>query len=55
MKLVDKQVVRELAGPFAFGVAAFTSVFFAGSYLLKLTTWIMEGMPIGTAVEIVIL
>ena len=55
MKLIDKQIVRELAGPFAFGVAAFTSVFFAGSYLLKLTTWIMEGMPLGTAVEIVIL
>ena len=31
MKLVDKQVTRELIGPFLFGVAAFSSVFFAGS------------------------
>lgn len=55
MKLVDKQVVRELVGPFVFGVMAFSSVFFAGSYLLELTEWIMKGMPIWTAMEIVIL
>jgi|YNPNPStandDraft_1061719.scaffolds.fasta_scaffold00095_8 lipopolysaccharide export system permease protein len=55
MKLVDKLVLREIFGPFLFGVAAFTSVFFAGSYLLKLTNWIMRGMPLTTAVEIVTL
>jgi lipopolysaccharide export system permease protein len=55
MKLVDKQILRELLGPFVFGVAAFTSVFFAGAYLLKLTNWVMNGMPLLTAAWIVIL
>ncbi len=54
MKLVDKQVFRELTGPFIFGVAAFSSVFFAGSVLLKLTEWLMNGMPVVTALEIVV-
>ena len=54
MKLVDRQVLRELTGPFLFGVAAFTSVFFAGKVLLDLTNWLMNGMPIMTALEIVL-
>jgi lipopolysaccharide export system permease protein len=54
MKLVDRQVLRELTGPFIFGVAAFSSVFFAGSVLLKLTEWLMNGMPLLMALEIVI-
>ena len=55
MKLVDKQVLRELIGPFLFGVTAFSSVFFAGTYLLQLTNWVMNGMPVLTAVWIVLL
>ena len=55
MKLVDRQVLRELIGPFLFGVAAFTAVFFAGSVLLKLTQELMNGMPVLTALEIVVL
>lgn len=55
MRLLDRLVWRELLGPFAFGVIAFTGVFFSGSYLLKLTTWVMNGMPLLTALEIVVL
>ena len=55
MRLVDKQILRDLVGPFLFGIATFSSVFFAGSYLLKLTGWIMNGMPILTALQVVIL
>lgn len=55
MKLVDRQVLRELIGPFLFGVAAFTAVFFAGSVLLKLTQELMNGMPLVTAIEIIVL
>jgi len=55
MRLLDRQLLRELRGPFIFGVAAFTSVFFAGTYLLKLTNWMMNGMPVLTAIEVVIL
>lgn len=55
MRLVDKLVLRELFGPFVFGAAAFTSVFFAGTYLLKLTNWMMQGMPVATAIEALVL
>lgn len=55
MKLVDKQILRELVGPFIFGVMAFSSVFFAGTYLQKLTQWIMDGMPIMMAVQMLLM
>jgi lipopolysaccharide export system permease protein len=55
MKLLDKMVLRELISPLIFGVAAFTSVFFAGTYILKITEWIMNGMPVLTALEIAVL
>jgi len=55
MKLVDKLLLRELLGPFVFGVAAFSSVFFAGSHLLKLTKWLMNGMPLVTALKLMAL
>ncbi len=55
MRLVDKQILRELAAPFLFGVAAFTSVFFAGSLLMKFTEWLSKGVPMLTALEIVFL
>jgi len=55
MKLLDKMVLRELVAPLVFGVAAFTSVFFAGTYILKITEWIMNGMPVMTALEIAVL
>lgn len=55
MRLLDKQVLKELIGPLLFGVAAFTSVFFAGTYILKITEWISNGMPVMTALEIAVL
>ena len=55
MKLLDRQVGRELVGPFLFGVAAFSSVFFAGTYLLKLTNLMMKGLPMTSAVWMIIL
>ncbi len=55
MRLVDRLVLRELIGPFIFGTAAFSSVFFAGTYLLKLTNWLMNGMPLITAIQALLL
>ncbi len=55
MRLIDKQVMKEIVGPFVFGVMAFSSVFFAGAYLQKLTMMIMDGMPILTALNVVLL
>ena len=52
MKLVYRLVFAELIGPFIFGVLAFTSVMFAGTYMLRITGWIMSGdMPIMTALQ----
>ncbi len=55
MKQVDRLILRELVGPFVFGVAAFTSVFFAATYIKRLTDWIADGMSVMTAIHIVIL
>lgn len=54
MKLVDRQVLRELIGPFLFGVAAFSSVAFMLSILPKVTEWLMNGMPVLMALEVVL-
>lgn len=42
MKLLDRHILRELTGPFLFGVAAFTSLMFAGKELFRLTELIAE-------------
>lgn len=55
MKLLDRQVWVELVGPFLFGIAAFTSIFFAGNQLQKITNYMLRGMPAYTALELIIL
>ena len=55
MKILYRQILSELIGPFVFGVAAFTSIFFAGSYLFKLTNDIVNGMPILIALKLLLL
>jgi len=55
LKTIDRQILGELAGPFCFGVAAFTSIYFAGNYLLRLTQDIVKGLPVGVAAEILLL
>lgn len=55
MKLLDKHLLKEVLGPFLFGVAAFTSLFFAGKNLLDLTTYVMNGLPVTTAALLVLL
>ena len=50
MKIIDRYVLRELAAPFLFGVAAFAAVFIGGSLLFKFTRLVAEqGMPLGKA------
>jgi len=53
MKLVDRLVIRDLIGPFLFGVAAFSSLAFALSVLLKITDLMTRGMPLSIALEII--
>lgn len=55
MKILDRYIGVELVGPFFFGVAAFTSIFFAGQYLLKLTSQVLQGTPVTTAVVLLAL
>jgi lipopolysaccharide export system permease protein len=55
MRLLDRLILRELIGSFVFGVAAFTSIFFAGGSLLKIISDIVNGMPVSIAVELLAL
>lgn len=42
MKLIDRYIFREIIGPFIFGIAAFTSIMFAGKELFKVTELVAE-------------
>lgn len=55
LKILDHHIGRELLWPFVFGVTAFTSIFFAGQNLLKLTSQVLAGMPAMRAMEMVLL
>lgn len=54
-KIIDRFLGTELLWPFVFGVAAFTSIFFATSQLLDLTKQVLNGLSVTSAVELVIL
>jgi lipopolysaccharide export system permease protein len=50
MKILDRYILRELALPFLFGVAAFATVFAAGNLLFKFARLVTEqGIPLGDA------
>lgn len=56
MRLLDRHILAELIGPFVFGVAAFTSLMFAGKELFKITELLAEyGAPLHKAVELTVL
>src|SRR5262249_46461344 len=44
--ILDRYVLHELVGPFLFGCAAFTSIFVAGQFLFRLTSFIAQGAPV---------
>jgi len=44
LRQVDRLMLKELVPSFLFGVAAFTSLFFAGGYLSKLTNLLVQGV-----------
>lgn len=54
MKSLDHHILKELAGPFLFGVGAFASLMFAGKELFKITELLAEyHAPFLTAVKLV--
>ena len=56
MRLLDRHIFTELIGPFLFGVAAFTSLMFAGKELFKITELVAEyHVPLVKAAELMIL
>lgn len=55
MKRVDRLVVGEVLGPWLFGVAIFTVLIMAGSFLFKLTDYVVRGIPMTTVIELTFL
>ena len=42
MRILDKYILKELMGPFFFGVASFSSIFIASSLLFRLTEYMTK-------------
>lgn len=55
MKRIDKLIIGELLGPWIFGVAIFTTLIMAGTYLFKITDYLVAGIPLGTIVWLTVL
>ncbi|MBS1723967.1 MAG: LptF/LptG family permease [Armatimonadetes bacterium] len=55
MKRLDRLVLQELFGPWAFGVAMFTVLIMAGSFLFELTRYLSEGVPFLSVMELMAL
>ena len=47
LRILDRYILKEIAGPFFFGVAAFASVFIGTDVLFRIAKYIAEyGAPI---------
>ncbi|MFN3728628.1 MAG: LptF/LptG family permease [Fimbriimonadaceae bacterium] len=55
MRLIDRLILKELFGPWAFGVGIFTVLIMAGTYLFKITDFIVQGIPPLVILELTIL
>jgi lipopolysaccharide export system permease protein len=56
VKILDRYILAELAGPFAFGVAAFTGIMTASTVLFHLVTLMVQhGLPIALVMQILAL
>lgn len=55
MRRLDALIVKELFGPWAFGVAIFTVLIMAGTYLFKITEYIVGGAGASLVVELSLL
>lgn len=52
MKRIDRLILGELFGPWAFGVAIFTVLIMAGTYLFKITDFVVQGVGLATVAEL---
>lgn len=55
MKKIDRVIITELFGPWLFGVAIFTVLIMAGSFLFQLTEMLSEGAPPMALLQLVFL
>jgi lipopolysaccharide export system permease protein len=55
VKRLDSLVLRELIGPWIFGVSMFTMLLIAATYLGRIARYVVEGIPAETIVRITIL
>lgn len=55
MKRIDRLIVGELFGPWCFGVAIFTVLIVAGTYLFKITDYVVKGIDMGTITKLTLL
>lgn len=55
MRRLDSLVLRELFGPWAFGVAMFSVLIIAATYLFRLTGFLVDGAGVGTVLKLALL
>jgi len=55
MRRLDRLILGELIGPWAFGAAIFTVLIMAGTYLFKITDYVAQGISMATVIELTIL
>ena len=55
MKRIDRLIFGELLGPWVFGVAMFTTLLIAATYLGRIADYIVQGVPPGRIGEILLL
>jgi lipopolysaccharide export system permease protein len=55
MKRLDRLVLNELVGPWLFGVAIFTTLIMAGTYLFRLTDYLVSGIGLSEVVQMTML
>jgi lipopolysaccharide export system permease protein len=53
MRLIDRLVVKEVFGPWLFGVGLFASLLMAATYLGRIAGFIVDGVPVGTVLQMV--
>ena len=45
MRQIDRLIIKEITGPWLFGVGLFTALLFAGTYLNKVADYVVKGVP----------
>jgi lipopolysaccharide export system permease protein len=55
LRRVDRLIVSEMIGPWVFGVMLFSVLIIAGTYLFRITDYVVQGVAFGTVMELTLL